>query len=224
MIYRTLAGARADAAPLPSRRTLLRPLGWSAVVLLAATVPAIVFDLAVSPAIVGEGKGARWTPELDVVEDALAILGVASLVVLGVMIFTRVRPLWSGMTAARRGLYVASMIATQLVLVTAGEAALALSRGWPALFEPQLVASARSPATSERAYAYRSCLLGCTYEVFDAEPHALLVHRRATITRSSEVNGVAIQWRDGAAQLVDARGTVLTSEPWDVPVLFPGGC
>lgn len=224
-VYRT-AGRVPEAAPLPPPRARLLASPFLAALRFTALVlvPPILFDLIVAPIILSGWKNARFVPDLDWIQSGMAILALASFVVLARAIWMRVRPSWGGMTKVARVMYVASMIAMQLVVVGAGELGLLLARGGIQLFGPTLIAMSRTP-DQRTAYVYERGLLGCDYDVYVASPLSPIMTLDGTISRAScNEPKPKVRWEAETPRLVDPNGVPLVSQEHSFPLFFGGGC
>jgi hypothetical protein len=211
-VYRT-PGRVTDVAPvrLPPWRALAAPLG-RAVALVALLVAPILLFNAVSAPLLDSPREVRFVPMVDHVEDALALAIVGSLLVLVALIAQRVAPSWRGVRLRSKVVYVGALLVAQTTVVLAAETAVFFSRGGLHLFEGTLKSSAVAP-DGRTAHVYGGGA-SCAYEVFVAEPNALLMKRSLFVARKSCDEAIPrVRWNaDRTVDLVDAAGTKLESE------------
>ncbi len=213
-VYRTPGREVADA-PIasPSRRALLSPLGRAFAFVLLLTAPPIVFNLYLAAPVFRVPADGRFTPQLESIQDLIALLIVLSFGVLVHRIVRRVRPSWGGLRLHTKVVYVAALLVAQSAVVLGAELALFQSRGGLKLFEPTYRTSTRMP-DGTTAHLYAS---GCDYDVYVAEPFSPKMHRRLSISRSTcnghaprvhlkDDRGLELLGRDGKPLESDSKG------------------
>jgi hypothetical protein len=225
-VYRT-AGRETVDAPIapPSRGALFSPLGRGLAWVLLLVIPPLVFNMLVAEPVFGISKELRFRPGLEAIQDVLAWAIVLSLPLLVHRIVTRVRPVWTGLKAHTKVVYVVSLVLAQTVLLLGSELALMESRGGLPLWEPHWRSTSAAPADSRTAYLFAGGF-GCSYDVFVAEPNSLLMKRKLTISRNScQEPTPRVDWKDdGTVSLVDASGKPVEQQSSSWGFLWGGGC
>lgn len=227
-VYRT-PGRVPDAARVapPSWRTLLAPLGRASAYVFFTVAPVVLFNAWIVPtffltATTGEQ---HFVPTFDFVQNGLALLMLASLVLLVVLVARRVRPSWRGLRLHGKIAYVTALVFAQSAVVVAAEYALFQSRGGLHLFEPRLEKTFSAP-DGRTGFLYRQGL-GCSYDVHVAEPYSLTMTKALHVSRNSCQEPLpTIQWKaDRSVGLVDSKGSPLESQSdlgWGFS--WGGGC
>lgn len=224
-IYRT-PGRVPDAARIarPSWRTLLCPIARSSAWVFLTIAPLVLFNAWIVPTfLLGEHDG-PFIPTFDFIQDGLALLALASPLVLTAFIVRRVRPSWRGLRLRTKILYVTALIMAQSAIVVAAEYALFESRGGLHLFAPILKATI-SASDGRTAFIYDRGL-GCGYTVYVAQPYSLIMRPATSVSRSSCQEPLpSVQWKtDGSVGLVDSTGATLESQPSSWGFSWGGGC
>ena len=212
-VYRTPGRVAPDAPiPPPSRSALFSPLargiGW----VLALLAPPFLFNVLLAEPLFHVSRELRFRPGLESIQDVLAVLLVASLPIMIHRIVRRVRPEWGGLRRRTRIVYVAALVLAQTSALLGAELALMESRGGFPFFEPHLRTTA-SASDARTAYLFAGGLF-CHYEVFVADPYALTMHRKLSISRTSCQEATPrVQWNDdGTIGLVDSAGKPVESQ------------
>lgn len=225
-VYRTPGRAvDEERIPPPSLRTLLAPLARAAsYVAIAAGIVSVFACLA--PPIFGTSTSGdlRFIPAVDTIENIVALLLPASLVLLVALIARRVRPSWRGLRSRTRVLYVTALLALQSAIVVAGEAAIFFSRGGLHLFEPTHLSSRWLP-DGRTAHLYTRPGFSCGYDVFVSAPLSFTAQHAFQISRASclEPQPHIRSNPDGTLDLVDDGDQPLESQP-SPSFSFGGGC
>jgi hypothetical protein len=167
----------------PSLRTLFAPLARTALGVVVV-VAAVAAWSALAPSLFLTSPGVRFVPSVDTFQDVLAIALPASVLVLLALVVQRVRPSWGGLRLRGKVAYVALVLAAQMALVVAGEAAMFFSRGGLQLFGPSHLTSRWLP-DGRTAHVYTRGGLQCGYDVLVSEPLAFTATRSFTISRST---------------------------------------
>ena len=215
-VYRTPGRAGdPERIPLPSWRTLLAPLGRASAYVLLTVAPLLLFNAWIVPTFFVTAKTGEqhFVPTFDFVQNGLALLMVASVVLLVVLIARRVRPSWRGLGLRSKVAYVLALVLAQSAVVVAAEYALFESRGGLHLFEPRLLQTFAAP-DGRTGFLYREGL-GCGYHLYVADAYALTMTKALHVSRHSCDEPLpAIQWKaDGSVGLVDPKGVPLESQP-----------
>lgn len=209
-IYRVSArAAPPQRIPMPSWRTLVRPVTRSISALVLLTLPVVLFNI-----IAGSGTSTtRLVPWLESAEDVLAAGLPLTFLVLVVSIWRIVRPSWAGLSVLQKVAYVSGTLVAQLVALVIAETMLFVTHG-DFLSATRLLATSTWPGDGRTAYVYESCFLDCTTNLYIAQRHGLTMKRIDEVPQRSaaDVQNIAIEWReDGTFVLVTpARHTPAT--------------
>lgn len=215
-VYRTPGREpAAERIPRPSPRTLLAPLAQAGAFVLVAVAPLLLFNSWIVPTffLTAKAPAQTFVPTFDFVQDGVALLLAASLVLLIALIVRRVRPSWRGLGIQRKVAYVTALVFAQSAVVMGAEYALFESRGGLNLFEPHLERTFSAP-DGRTAFLYREGL-GCGYHVHVAEPHALTMKEALHVSRQLCNEPLpTVRWEaDGSVLLLDPAGAPLVSQP-----------
>ncbi len=193
-VYRVSArAAPPQPIPMPSWRTLVRPVTRSISTLVVLTLPVVLFNI-----IVGSGTSAsRLVPWVESAESALAAGLPLTFLVLVVSIWRIVRPSWAGLSIFQKIVYVSSTLFAQLIGVVIAETMLFVTHG-DFLSATRLLATSTWPGDGRTAYVYESCFLDCTTNLYIAQRHALTMKRIHEVPQRSaaDVQNITIEWRD----------------------------
>jgi hypothetical protein len=225
-VYRTPGRMPEEAPPPPFPwHELLSPLGWAVAFLATVLVPPALFAWA-APGLLHTSREVRLVPAVEIAQDILAIVGLGSFALLGVLMARRFSRARGGVSRGRRIGYVAALLAVQSLAVLAGEAILFSSRGGLRLFEPKLVGTSQA-RDGRTAYLYRDCFFGCTYDVYVGAPWSLTATRALSVSRRSSSEPLPrLDWSHGTPRLLDSRGQPLERQSQTIgfPLFGAGGC
>lgn len=222
-IYRTPGRtAPAPRVPPPSLRRLLSPLGHASLAVAALLLPLVLLNAIFDPDA-AHARDTRLVPAVETLEDVFAVLMLGTLVLVVALVARRVAPSWSGLGRWTKVAYVSSLVVLQAAVVLGGEAALFMSRGGLHLFEPTHKTSSTAP-DGRSAHVFGGGL-GCGFEVYTAEPHALTMKRTYTRRAACDAPAPHVRWNaDGSVSLVDDAGAEIPEGNGTGFHWFGGGC